>query len=60
MRLIFPSRYPEGHIDSEDKEIDLKYLLDKQNAGADYVVTQLFYDLDIYGQWLEKCKKIGM
>jgi methylenetetrahydrofolate reductase (NADPH) len=52
-------RYPEGHIDSEDKDVDLKYLLEKQEAGADYVVTQLFYDMDLYEAWLIKCKEIG-
>jgi len=52
--------YPEGHIDSEDKEVDLKYLLEKQEAGADYVVTQLFYDVDLYSEWLQKCKDLGI
>lgn len=51
--------YPEGHIDSPDREVDLQYLKDKQDAGADYVVTQLFYDVDIYLQWLDRCKEIG-
>jgi len=33
--------YPEGHCDSSDKTSDTQYLLDKQEAGADFVVTQL-------------------
>lgn len=35
--------YPEGHIDSPDKETDWDYLRQKVNAGADLVITQLFF-----------------
>ncbi|KAJ3224928.1 hypothetical protein HK099_007648 [Clydaea vesicula] len=52
--------YPEGHDDSLDKEDDIKYLKLKQEAGANYVVTQLFYDVDFYLNWLEKCKEAGI
>jgi methylenetetrahydrofolate reductase (NADPH) len=36
--------YPEGHIESEDKETDWDYLRQKVMAGADFVITQLFFD----------------
>lgn len=52
--------YPEGHCDSSDKTSDVKYLLDKQEAGADFVVTQLFYDTDAFGKWLEDAKGRGL
>ena len=52
--------YPEGHIDSNDKEDDLTYLKDKVDAGADYIVTQLFYDTDLFIEWVKKCRAIGM
>jgi methylenetetrahydrofolate reductase (NADPH) len=36
--------YPEGHIESPDKETDWDYLRQKVMAGADFVITQLFFD----------------
>ena len=45
--------YPEGHADQshptdQDPIHDLPYLIDKTNAGADFIMTQLFYDLNAY------------
>jgi methylenetetrahydrofolate reductase (NADPH) len=36
--------YPEGHIESPDKDTDWDYLRQKVRAGADFVITQLFFD----------------
>merc|ERR1719426_229590 len=61
--------YPEGHVDylgengAIDKaayEQDMKYFKDKVDAGADFAVTQLFYDCEIYGRFLQKCKDMGI
>ncbi|KAG7192323.1 uncharacterized protein KQ657_002042 [Scheffersomyces spartinae] len=43
--------YPEGHVDGldntlQDPQKDLPYLLEKVEAGADFIITQLFYDVD--------------
>ncbi len=52
--------YPEGHIDSPDKEKDLQFLKEKVDAGADYIVTQLFYDTELFLNWVQKCRDIGL
>jgi len=56
--------YPEGHPDSmESKETieqDFKYFKDKVEAGADFAVTQLFYDVSLYFKFVEKCKANGL
>ncbi len=52
--------HPEGHIDNEDKEDDLMRLKEKVDAGADLIVTQLFFDVDIFIQFVKRCKDIGI
>jgi methylenetetrahydrofolate reductase (NADPH) len=51
--------YPEGHPNG-DYESDLKYLKEKVDAGADFVITQLFYDCDLFLQFVKDCRKIGI
>jgi 5,10-methylenetetrahydrofolate reductase len=52
--------YPEGHVDSPDKAKDVLYLKEKIDAGADFVVTQLFYDIDTYVKWQKQCRDAGI
>lgn len=51
--------YPEGHADSEDKQDDIEYLFQKQEAGADFVVTQLFYCVETFMTWYKACRARG-
>lgn len=51
--------YPEYHKDSNSKEDDLHYLKLKQDVGADFIITQLFYDCDAYLNWLDRCHSVG-
>ncbi len=46
--------YPEGHIECPDKVQDLKHLKLKADSGADFLITQLFFDNNLYYSLLEK------
>ncbi|EYU36618.1 hypothetical protein MIMGU_mgv1a003262mg [Erythranthe guttata] len=60
--------YPEGHPDviqeggasAEAYQSDLAYLKKKVDAGADVIVTQLFYDTDIFLKFVDDCRQIGI
>merc|ERR1719478_1830887 len=52
--------YPEGHIDAESFDKDLQFYKDKVDAGADFGVTQLFYDTNLYFELLKKSQAIGV
>lgn len=52
--------YPEKHFEAANYEQDLKYLQQKIEAGADYVVTQMFFDNNAYYRYVEDCKRLGI
>lgn len=52
--------YPEGHTESADLDTDLKYIRLKQDWGADFLITQLFYDNAHYYGLLERAAKAGI
>lgn len=52
--------YPEGHISCLDPDIDVAYLRGKQDAGASFLVTQLFFDNQLAYRFRERCHKAGI
>jgi methylenetetrahydrofolate reductase (NADPH) len=56
-QCIAVAGYPEGHIESPDKETDWDYLREKVKAGADFIITQLFFNnLDFFAfeKWMRQ------
>lgn len=52
--------YPEKHVEAPNLERDIAVLLEKQRAGADYAVTQIFYDNEVYFRFLKACRDAGV
>ncbi len=51
--------YPEGHPESSDADEDLGHLLTKVRAGAQFIITQLFFEAPTYFAFLERARAIG-
>jgi len=52
--------YPEGHIESESNDKDLKYLKLKVENGAEYIISNYFYDNKYFFDFAERCRAIGI
>lgn len=52
--------YPEGCEDQQDPEILLDHLKEKVDAGGTFIVTQMFYDVDIFLSWVDKVRAKGI
>jgi methylenetetrahydrofolate reductase (NADPH) len=52
--------YPEGHPEATSRSADLENLKRKVSAGADFVVTQLFFDNAAYFDFVERVRNIGV
>lgn len=52
--------YPEKHMEAPSLQTDLKWLKKKVDLGADYVVTQMFFDNRKYFEFVEAARKIGI
>jgi methylenetetrahydrofolate reductase (NADPH) len=52
--------FPEVHPDAADRESDLGYARAKQEAGADFLITQLFFDNELYFDFIEDARAAGI
>lgn len=52
--------YPEGHVDCESKIQDIKYLRDKVSMGADFLISQLFFDNELFYRFMEEIDLAGI
>ena len=52
--------YPEGHVESRDPETDIEHTKRKIDAGADFLISQLFYDNTHFYRFLERVDKAGI
>jgi 5,10-methylenetetrahydrofolate reductase, prokaryotic form len=57
---IAVASYPEGHPESSNLEREILYFKKKVETGADFSITQMFFDNSYFYEFLEKCEKAGI
>ncbi|XP_035828034.1 methylenetetrahydrofolate reductase [Aplysia californica] len=58
--VICVAGYPTGHPECSSYEDDLRYLKEKVDAGADFIITQLFFKPETFLDYVRDCRRIGI
>lgn len=57
---IGTAAYPEMHLDATDMQSDLAFLKAKVDAGAEYIMTQMFFDNQKFFDFVKTCREMGI
>ncbi len=52
--------YPEGHVECDDFDADIRHLREKQDAGAEFFLSQLFFENAAFYRFIEKARAAGV
>ena len=52
--------YPEGHVESDTQKEDIRYLKEKVDAGCSFLTTQMFFDNDLFYNFLYRIREAGI
>lgn len=58
--IILAIAYPKGHPDMASDEEDSGYLKEHMDAGADFIITQLFFQAETFLRFQSDCRAIGI
>lgn len=57
----YPEGHPAGYLDDKmTMEEEYQHLKEKVDAGSDFIITQMFYDVDVFLGFVRKCREIGI
>lgn len=57
---IATSGYPLGHPEAPSYMADISYLKEKVDAGAQFIITQLFFEPEVFEKFVQDCRDAGI